>query len=175
MSISRLIDKGGYRMAGAYGPEIRLDVRKLKIARYLFDTYGSKVVLFGRITALLHTYAAFLARASRMSWRHFLPANAAGGIVWARACTIAAHAAGDTLRRLSGTISLILTVAGGLAIVAARLFIRCQMRKLGPRGKGRLPRPTPTRPTLMALTCDSPSVPLCEFWSSRTRCALRPC
>ena len=69
--------KGGYRLARAYGPRIRLDEGKLKIARYLFDTYGPKVVFFGRFTAVLRTYAAFLAGASRMSWRRFLPANAA--------------------------------------------------------------------------------------------------
>jgi membrane protein DedA with SNARE-associated domain len=126
---------GGYRLARAYGPKIRLDERKLKIARYLFDTYGPKVVFFGRFTALLRTYAAFLAGASRMSWRRFLPANAAGGIVWAGIYTAAAYLAGDTLRRLSGTISVVLTVAGVLAIVAGGLFIRRQMRKLGPRAE----------------------------------------
>jgi membrane protein DedA with SNARE-associated domain len=131
--------KGGYRLARAYGPKIRLDERKLKIARYLFDTYGPKVVFFGRFTALLRTYAAFLAGASRMSWRRFLPANASGGIVWAGVYTIAAYAAGDTLRRLSGPISLVLTVAGVLAIVAAGLFIRRQMRKLGPLAEAAYP------------------------------------
>jgi len=132
---------GGYRLARAYGPKIRLDERKLKIARYLFDTYGPKVVFFGRFTALLRTYAAFLAGASRMSWRRFLPANAAGGIVWAGIYTIASYLAGDTLRRLSGTISVVLTVAGVLAIVAAGLFIRRQMRKLGPRAEAAYPGP----------------------------------
>jgi membrane protein DedA with SNARE-associated domain len=132
---------GGYRLARAYGPKIRLDERKLKIARYLFDTYGPKVVFFGRFTALLRTYAAFLAGASRMSWRRFLPANAAGGIVWAGIYTAAAYLAGDTLRRLSGTISVVLTVAGVLAIVAGGLFIRRQMRKLGPRAEAAYPGP----------------------------------
>jgi membrane protein DedA with SNARE-associated domain len=132
---------GGYRLARAYGPRIRLDERKLKIARYLFDTYGPKVVFFGRFTALLRTYAAFLAGASRMSWRRFLPANAAGGIVWAGVYTTAAYLAGDTLRRLSGTISVVLTVAGVLAIVAGGLFIRRQMRKLAPRAEAAYPDP----------------------------------
>jgi membrane protein DedA with SNARE-associated domain len=133
--------KGGYRLARTYGPRIRVDERKLKIARYLFDTYGQKVVFFGRFTALLRTYAAFLAGASRMSWRRFLPANAAGGIVWAGIYTIASYLAGDTLRRLSGTISVILTVVGLLAIVAAGLFIRRQMRRLAPRAEAAYPGP----------------------------------
>jgi membrane protein DedA with SNARE-associated domain len=133
--------KGGYRLARTYGPKIRLDERKLKITRYLFDTYGPKVVFFGRFTALLRTYAAFLAGASRMSWRRFLPANAAGGIVWAGIYTIASYLAGDTLRRLSGTISVVLTVVGVLAIVAVGLFIRRQMRRLAPRAEAAYPGP----------------------------------
>jgi membrane protein DedA with SNARE-associated domain len=133
--------KGGYRLARAYGPKIRLDEGKLKIARYLFDTYGPKVVFFGRFTALLRTYAAFLAGASRMSWRRFLPANAAGGIVWAGVYTIASYFAGDTLRRLSGTVSVVLTVVGVLAIVAVGLVIRRQVRRLAPRAEAAYPGP----------------------------------
>jgi membrane protein DedA with SNARE-associated domain len=66
-------DKGGYRLARRYGPKVRLDEHKLKIARYLFDRYGDRVVFFGRFVSVLRTYAAFLAGVSRMRWRRFLP------------------------------------------------------------------------------------------------------
>jgi len=133
--------EGGYRLARRYGSKVRLDERKLKTARYLFDRHGAKVVFFGRFTAVLRTYAAFLAGASRMSWRRFLPANAAGGIVWAGVYTIASYFAGDTLRRLSGTISVVLTVVGVLAVVAVGLVIRRQMRRLAPRAEAAYPGP----------------------------------
>ncbi|MDR0342374.1 MAG: DedA family protein [Nocardiopsaceae bacterium] len=133
--------KGGYRLARRYGPKIRLDERKLKIARYLFDRYGTRVVFFGRFTAVLRTYAAFLAGASRMSWRRFLPANAAGGIVWAGVYTIASYEAGDALRRVSGSVGVVLTVAGVLAMVAAAMFIHRQMAKLGPLAEAAYPGP----------------------------------
>jgi len=77
-------DKGGYRLARRYGPKVRLDERKLKIARYLFDTHGGKVVFFGRFISVLRTYAAFLAGTSKMRWRRFVVANASGGIIWGR-------------------------------------------------------------------------------------------
>ncbi len=35
-------DKGGYWLARKYGPRVRLDERKLKIARYLFDRHGGR-------------------------------------------------------------------------------------------------------------------------------------
>src|SRR6516225_7944908 len=63
--------KGGHRLARKYGPKVRLDERKLKIARYLFDTHGPTVVFFGRFISVLRTYAAFL------------PANVTGAIAWA--------------------------------------------------------------------------------------------
>jgi membrane protein DedA with SNARE-associated domain len=59
-------DKGGYRLARRYGSKVRLDERKLKIARYLFDRHGGKVVFFGRFVSVLRTYAAFLAGTSKM-------------------------------------------------------------------------------------------------------------
>ena len=54
---------------------MRLDERKLKIARYLFDTHGAKVLFFGRFVSVLRTYAAFLADTSKMRWRLFAVAN----------------------------------------------------------------------------------------------------
>src|SRR5215467_10606199 len=87
--------KGGYRLARRYGSRVRLDERKLKIARYLFDTHGGKVVFFGRFVSILRTYAAFLAGTSKMAWRRFVVANASGGIIWAGIYTLAAY-----LRRL---------------------------------------------------------------------------
>ncbi|MGO8883252.1 MAG: DedA family protein [Streptosporangiaceae bacterium] len=47
--------RGGYRLARRYGPRVRLDERKLKVARYLFDRHGGKVVFFGRFVSILRT------------------------------------------------------------------------------------------------------------------------
>ena len=134
-------DKGGYRLARRYGPKVRLDEHKLKIARYLFDRHGAKVVFFGRFVAVLRTYAAFLAGTSQMRWRKFLPANAAGGILWAGAYTLAAYLAGTALQRASGTINLILAGAGVLAIGAVLVWLRREMHKFGPQAEAAYPGP----------------------------------
>jgi len=134
--------KGGYRLARKYGQKVRLDERKLKIARYLFDTHGPKVVFFGRFISLLRVYAAFLAGTSRMRWHRFLFANATGGIAWAGAYTLAAYLAGDTLRSLSGTIDLAIGGTAGLTIAAALLLIlRRQTGKLAARAEAAYPGP----------------------------------
>ena len=134
-------DKGGYRLARRYGPKVHFDEQKLKIARYLFERHGPKVVFFGRFVSVLRTYAAFLAGTSKMRWRRFLPANASGGIVWAGIYTWAAYLAGNTLKRTSGTINLVLGILAVVAIVTTLLLIRRQLSRLGDRAEAAYPGP----------------------------------
>jgi membrane protein DedA with SNARE-associated domain len=134
-------DKGGYALARRYGPRVRLDERKLKIARYLFDRHGAKVVFFGRFVSVLRTYAAFLAGTSKMRWRLFLPANAAGGIIWAGAYTLASYLAGAALQRASGIITWALVGAAIIAIAGVVLVFRRQMRRLAARAEAAYPGP----------------------------------
>jgi membrane protein DedA with SNARE-associated domain len=134
-------DKGGYALARRYGPKVRFDERKLKIARYLFDRHGAKVVFFGRFVAVLRTYAAFLAGTSQMRWRLFLPANAAGGIVWAGAYTLLSYLAGHALERASSTITWVLAGAAVLAIAVGVIALRRQGRRLGAKAEAAYPGP----------------------------------
>src|SRR5215472_8035628 len=144
-------DKGGYRLAFRYGRKVRLDEQKLKIARYLFDRHGRKVVFFGRFVSVLRTYAAFLAGTSQMRWRLFLPANAAGGIVWAGVYTLASYFAGHALERASTTITWVLAGVAVLAIAAGIILLRRQGRRLAERAEAAYPGPltlsrAPARP-----------------------------
>ena len=134
-------DKGGYRLLRRYGHYVRINETHLKIGRYLFDRHGGKVVFFGRFVSVLRTYAAFLAGTNRMPWRKFLAYNAAGGIVWSGAYTFAAYEAGDSLRKASGTINLILGGVAVVAIVAMILVIRRQSAKFAIRAEEAYPGP----------------------------------
>jgi len=134
-------DKGGYRLARRYGRRVRLDEQKLKIARYLFDRHGAKVVFFGRFVSVLRTYAAFLAGTSKMRWRRFLPANAAGGIVWAGIYTTASYLAGDALQRVSGILDWVLAGVAVLAIAGVIVVIRRQSARLAERAEAAYPGP----------------------------------
>ncbi|HEX4397115.1 MAG TPA: DedA family protein [Trebonia sp.] len=142
-------DTGGYRLARRYGSKVRLDERKLKTARYLFDRYGTKVVFFGRFVSVLRTYAAFLAGTSRMRWRKFLPANAASGIVWAGIYTALSYLAGNWLQQASGTIDWIVGGIAVVAIIALLLVVRRQFGQLADRAEEAYPGPLdglPRRP-----------------------------
>jgi membrane protein DedA with SNARE-associated domain len=140
--------RGGYRLLRRHGHKVRIRESHIKVARYMFDTHGSKVVFFGRFVAILRTYAAFLAGVGQMEWRRFLVANAAGGIVWALIFGLAAFYGGKAFERLSTPINISLGIAGVALIVLVTLFLRRRTERLvdvaeraypGPLGDGDRP------------------------------------
>jgi|SRR5579875_377981 len=132
---------GGYRLAVRYGAKVHLRQRELKVARYVFDRWGALVVFFGRFVSVLRTYAAFLAGTSRMRWRSFLPANAAGGLLWAAVYTVASYFAGKTVERASGTVTLVLGAAAAVVIVAVVFLVRHSIARLADRAEQAYPGP----------------------------------
>lgn len=132
---------GGYRLLLRYGHYVRLDERRVKVARYLFLCHGGKVVFFGRFVSILRTYAAFLAGTTRMPWPRFLVFNAAGGIVWAAGWGLTAYYLGSELERLSKPVDIALGAAGVIAIVAFLLFLRRNQHRLEAEAERALPGP----------------------------------
>jgi membrane protein DedA with SNARE-associated domain len=147
--------KGGYRLvlalarhgvriwAGRWRRVHPVDERKLKISRYLFDRYGTKVVFLGRFVSVLRTYAAFLAGVNRMRWNRFVIANASGGIVWAAAYTLAGYLAGAALQRASGTIALVIGLVAVGVIIAAIIMLRRRTAVLAKHAEEAYPGPLP--------------------------------
>jgi membrane protein DedA with SNARE-associated domain len=146
-------DKGGYRLvravqrrglriwAGRWRTFHPVDEQKLKIARYLFDRHGDKVVFFGRFVSVLRTYAAFLAGVTQMQWRRFLIANASGGIIWAGIYTFTAYYAGTALQRASGTITLLTSIIAAAAIIIGLILARRRLAVLADRAERAYPGP----------------------------------
>jgi membrane protein DedA with SNARE-associated domain len=130
---------GGYRLIRRWGHKIRLDEQKLRISRYLFDTYGTRVVFLGRFVSVLRTYAALLAGTSRMQLRRFAIANAASAIAWAAIFSYASYVAGNALRRSSGTITWALIALAVVAIALAIIVMRRRMEDLAARADAAYP------------------------------------
>ena len=135
---------GGYRLLIRYGRYIRLSEKRIKIARYLFLRYGGEVVFFGRFTAILRTYAAFLAGTTRMPWRRFLFFNAAGGFAWATIYGGGAYLLGRQIERLSGPFEIVFVAAAVIAIVVGALIIRRQEERLAVAAEEAFPGPLHT-------------------------------
>jgi membrane protein DedA with SNARE-associated domain len=146
-------DKGGYRVVRAVersGLPIWLgrwrrvhpvNERDLKVARYLFDRHGAKVVFLGRFVSLLRTYAAFLAGVNRMHWRRFFVANASGGILWAAIYSFLGYVAGAALERASGTITLITAIIAAVLIGVGVILLRRRIGVLAKRAEEAYPGP----------------------------------
>src|SRR3954447_2086309 len=132
---------GGYRLLLKHGHRIRIRESHIKVARYIFDRHGAKVVFFGRFVAILRTYAAFLAGVGQMEWRRFLVANAAGGVAWALVFGLAAYYGGKAFERLSTPINVSLAVVGLVAVVAFTLFLRRRTERLAEAAERAYPGP----------------------------------
>jgi len=121
---------GGYPLLHRYGKYIRVDAKRLKIGRYLFDHHGGKVVFFGRFVSVLRTYSAFLAGTMEMHWATFLVWNAAGGIVWATVFGVGYYAFGKTLNHVQSGIDIALGAAALIGIIAGIWYLRRKEREL---------------------------------------------
>jgi len=140
--------RGGYRLLLRHCPKLRIKQSHLKVARYVFERHGGKVVFFGRFIAILRTYAAFLAGVGQMEWRRFLAWNAAGGIVWATIFGLLGYFGQKAFERLSTPINISLGVVGFAAIIFFTLALRRRTERLadvaeraypGPLGDGDRP------------------------------------
>jgi len=144
-------DKGGYRLLRRierrgvpiwFGRRVHpVSERNLKVARYLFDRHGAKVVFLGRFVSVLRTYAAFLAGVTQLHWPRFFVANASGGIIWAASFTLVAYIAGAALERASGTISLITAIIAGVLVLIGIILLRRRIDVLAKRAEEVYPGP----------------------------------
>jgi membrane protein DedA with SNARE-associated domain len=124
---------GGSRLVQCYGHWVRLDVRKLKVGRYLFARHGGKIVFFGRLITALRTYAAFFAGLNGMRRSRFLVVNASAGVLWAAACSLGAYTPGSAAIRVGAALTVGGLAAAGLLTVVLALVMNRAVRRLEER------------------------------------------
>jgi membrane protein DedA with SNARE-associated domain len=137
---------GGYRLLVRHGHHVRLHQAQVKVGRYVFLRHGVAVVFFGRFVAILRTFAALLAGATRMPRGRFLLANASGGIFWAAIFGVGAYIAGNQLTRVSRPLGIALGVGMVLAAAAVILASRRAEARLVDIAERHLPGPLPGYP-----------------------------
>jgi membrane protein DedA with SNARE-associated domain len=119
-------DSVGYAVGQRYGqrlltlPVIRH--RRAAIERALggLERRGSTYVFVGRFTAFLRAVMPGLAGMSKMHYRHFLLANALGGLIWGVGYTLLGYFAGAALGRVEHTASW--AAVGVLVVVVALVY-----------------------------------------------------
>lgn len=132
---------GGLRLLRRYGRYVRIDERRIKLGRYLFLRHGGKVVFFGRFTAVLRTYAAFLAGTLHMDWKRFLFFNASGGIIWSLVFGLGAYWLGGTFEKLSTPANIAFGVIGVSVAIWVIRFAHRNAERLEEQAERALPGP----------------------------------
>ena len=115
----------GRRFLVAHGPRVGVTAPRLAKVDTFFDRHGGKAILIGRFVGLVRAVAPFVAGASGLSMRRFLPYSLAGTLVWATAFTLAGYAfhesfesAADVLTH--GTLALAVLAAAAVAFKTLR-------------------------------------------------------
>jgi membrane-associated protein len=110
----------GRRFLLAHGPRLGVTATRLERVEGFFERHGPKAILAGRFIGIVRAVAPFLAGASGMRLRAFLPWSLLGTAVWATTFTLVGYgfhesfgAAADTLTH--GALALAVLAAAGLA------------------------------------------------------------
>lgn len=122
----------GSRLGRRIGPE------RWNAAEQYVRRRGGRAVFLGRFVGVLRAMVPFVAGASRMPYRSFLPYNVLGALIWAPGFVYLGYLAGHSyqrVERLAGRASLLLALAvvllAALAL-AARWISRHPDRALAP-------------------------------------------
>jgi membrane protein DedA with SNARE-associated domain len=106
----------GRRFLIAHGPRVGVTAPRLARVDAFFGRHGGKAILIGRFVGLVRAVAPFVAGASGLALRRFLPYSLAGTLLWASAFTLAGYAFHESFETAAGALT---HVALALAVLAA--------------------------------------------------------
>ncbi len=114
------------------GPRLGVTPDRLEKVEGFFDKHGPKAILVGRFVGIVRAVAPFLAGASGMRLRTFLPWSLLGTLAWAATFTLVGYAFSESF---SSAAEITTRGALGLAVVAAlALAWQAHRRQVGLRG-----------------------------------------
>jgi membrane protein DedA with SNARE-associated domain len=131
----------GFPLIYRYGHLIHVDEGRLKVAQYLFQRHGGKIVFFGRFVAILRAFAAFLAGVNHLPWPRFLIFNALGGLVWASIFGLGGDLLGQAFEHYARPVGVAALIAAVIGAVFASRFIAQQETLLRAEAEAAFPGP----------------------------------
>jgi membrane protein DedA with SNARE-associated domain len=109
----------------AHGHRVKLTPARLEQVERYFARHGGKTIVFGRFIGAVRSLSPFVAGASGMPARRFLPATVSAAGVWAVACSLLGYVFWNSLDEAvaiarNGSLAIAalvgLTVAGAVAV-----------------------------------------------------------
>ena len=130
--------RGGYPLLMRHGHHVGLNPARMRLGEYLFQFHGGKILLFGRVIAVLRTYQSVLAGIYRMPFRRFVAFSGLGALRWAAAIGYGAYGFGGLFNRMAGVLAWG-TLALGLGIMfAIAIYLKRQENVLQARADAAL-------------------------------------
>ncbi len=135
-----------------HGPKVGMSHQRLEQVERFFAAHGGKTIFIGRFVGLIRPVSPFIAGASKMSARRFIPLTTLAAGIWAATFCVLGYLFWQSLDQL---IALTKQGTFGLtAVIALAVAITVVYRHL--RGRSRHDRSQPPRPAL------SPQSPACN-------------
>ena len=120
-----------------HGPRFHLTPARLEQVDRFYDRHGGKTVLIGRFAGIVRAVSPFVAGASGLTLRRFLPWSLAGTLLWAATFTLVGYGFSESYEQSGQTAG---HIAAGGALAVALGFIAVSLYR-----SGRLRRPRAAR------------------------------
>jgi membrane protein DedA with SNARE-associated domain len=122
----------GRRFIHAHGPRVGMTAPRVDRVEAFYTRHGAKAILVGRFIGIIRAVSPFLAGASGLRLRSFLPWSLIGTAVWASAFTLVGYAFSESFSKAAGALT---HGAFALAVLAAVvLAVRVHRKAARPSG-----------------------------------------
>lgn len=112
-----------------HGSRFGMTPARVVWAEAFFDRHGRKAILIGRFLGVVRSVAPFLAGASRMPFRAFLPVDVLGAGLWATTFTVLGYLFWQSFDRAVDLIAQGKLVAAAAAALAAVAIVAVRIRR----------------------------------------------
>ena len=123
-----------------HGPRMKLSSARIERVEGFYDRHGGKAILVGRFVGIIRAVSPFIAGASGLRMRAFLPYSVIGTAAWASAFTLAGYLFHRSFEQAAGTA-------------------QPRRPRAGRAGRGRCRYRTPIRSTTNTSVSSGPMTP----------------
>jgi membrane-associated protein len=116
----------------SHGERLRIRPEHVERVERFFGRYGGRAVVVGRFVGILRALTPFVAGASRLPLRRFLPYSLVGALAWASTFTVVGYAFASSFESAGETAAHIALAGAVLAAVA--LVVATRLRRNLTRG-----------------------------------------
>ena len=112
-----------------HGERVRITEERLETVERFFERRGGATILVGRFIGLARALAPFIAGASKMPFRTFLPYDVVGAGAWATTFSVLGYVFWQSFDQLTRYVSRGLFAFGTVVAVGAGLYFLVQLRR----------------------------------------------